>query len=644
MSEIHNIKLEILRSGPAHNQLLSPLTPYLVLCGADGPVTVNLPFEQRQLLIRLERLRYSIENTDVPASQREAELYELGKAIGEMFGQVPALLAELGSVRSQKGKFVHLRLSLSAFELALLPFETAIAPQGFPGSGSPIFLQSKTPITLTREVRRGQPLPVEWNRPPRILFIFASPNGLASVPAKQHLLALRRAIAPWIKITDDEEERLTEVKKILTVLPEATLEQIRQTCMDIEYTHVHILAHGAPYDKAGDQHYGIALCSSTNPTELDVVDGERLAIALTIDRALTCTARRRPTVLSLATCDSGNVSSVLTPGGSIAHELHAAGIPWVFASQFPLWMRSSNIFAEILYKRLLKGADPRRVLHELRQRLRTSCPNTHDWASIVAYATIPPDFEKQVSDFRDQQTRKRIETKFERIDDWLTACDSKCIDKQTVPAEMNVLCEDIRQRLQVWREEPDAQASSKELAERLGVSAASEKRIGIAYGQISNKKKSLEAYQKSCQFYKKAMEAESCNHWVITQYLSMLAVTKQTEGGETSGLAEKYNYWWKTARQISHWQLHTAVGTERAWAYGTLAELEILGAIYGGNEYNAQKAKLAITQYCKEIIEICGLQKFPVQSTVRQFRRYVDIWQHRKLANLARTALISLEN
>ena len=41
MVEIQNVKLELLRPGPAHNQLLSPLTPYLALCGADGPVTVN---------------------------------------------------------------------------------------------------------------------------------------------------------------------------------------------------------------------------------------------------------------------------------------------------------------------------------------------------------------------------------------------------------------------------------------------------------------------------------------------------------------------------------------------------------------------------------------------------------------------------
>ena len=645
MSDIHNVKLEILRPGPAHNQLLSPLTPYLALCGADGPVTLHLPFEQRQLRIRLERLRYSAGGNTISASQREAELYELGETIGRMFGQVPALLAELGSVRAAKGKLVHLRLSLSAFELGLLPFETAIAPDGFPGSGSPLFLQSNTPITLTREVRRGHPLPVEWNRPPRILFIFASPGGLPPVPAERHLVALRRAIDPWVKIKDSDEGRLAEVKEILTVLPDATTEQIRHACTTTEYTHVHILAHGAPFDHAGDQCYGLALCSNTNPAEIDVVDGERLAIDLTTDRASACGARHRPTVISLATCDSGNVHSVLTPGGSIAHELHAAGIPWVFASQFPLWMRSSNIFTEVLYTRLLKGADPRCVLHELRQRLRTSCPDTHDWASIVAYATVPWDIEKQVGNFRDKQTRARIDTKFARIDDLTQgrAFDSQM--EETVTAEVETLCATIRQELKEWCEDPAVQPSGKECAERLGVSAASEKRIGSAYGIMSGKnKESLDAYQKSCELYRKAIGAEASNHWVITQYLSMIAITRHFASGNMTSLANEYGHWWTSARQISRWRLPTEVGVDRAWANGTLAELELLGAVYGEAGYKKESAKTKITRYCKEILEICGPNTFPVQSTERQFRRYIDIWRREEWGELAQAALTALGN
>src|SRR5438105_4635621 len=100
MTDIRKVKLELLRSGPAHNQLLSPLTPYLALCGADGPVTVNMPFEHRQLLSRLDRLRYATNGSAIAASQQEAELREMGEAIGRVLGEVPALLCELSNART----------------------------------------------------------------------------------------------------------------------------------------------------------------------------------------------------------------------------------------------------------------------------------------------------------------------------------------------------------------------------------------------------------------------------------------------------------------------------------------------------------------------------------------------------------------
>ena len=40
---MHTITLELLRHGPAHNQLLSPLTPYLALCENHGAVTMHVP-------------------------------------------------------------------------------------------------------------------------------------------------------------------------------------------------------------------------------------------------------------------------------------------------------------------------------------------------------------------------------------------------------------------------------------------------------------------------------------------------------------------------------------------------------------------------------------------------------------------------
>lgn len=639
-----NIKLEILRPGPAHNQLLSPKMPYLALCGGDGPVTIEFPFEQRQLLLRLERLRYGAENGEITKSQREGELRDFGETIGKIFGEVPALLSEMASVASENDAFVHLRLSFSAYELGLIPFETAVATDGFPGSGSHLLLQSKTPIAMTREIRRGKPLPVKWNRPPKILFVFACPEGLADVPADLHLKALRRAIDPWVRIWENRDKQIDEVKKIITMIPNASLEKIRQACSQDEFTHVHILAHGARYENAGDTKFGIALHNDLNPNLKEVVDGERLAIAMTMDRADQSSRRDRPTVLSLAACDSGNVSSVITPGGSIAHELHAAGIPWVFASQFPLWMHASTIFTEVLYKRLLNGADPRCALHEVRQRLRTSCPATHDWASIVAYATLPWDFEIQVNKFRDQQTLQKINTKFARIDDILlneTDCDQT---DDALGMEVTRLCEDIRSDLEEWAGESGNASDTADDHERLGLSAASEKRIGIAYHKLFNERqKYLEAYGKSCALYKKAMAAKPNNHWVTTQYLSMRAILSYFRNGETECTEKALKRLWHATLRINQWQLPDADGIERIWSNATLAELELLGAVYGGQAFDVRAAEENIIRCCKNIAELCEPEDFPLKSTIRQFRRYTGTWGAEAWHSLARAALAILD-
>jgi hypothetical protein len=85
----------------------------------------------------------------------------------------------------------HLRL-VSASGLALLPFELAVAPIGFPGAGQPLLLQSVHPVAIMRETRRVAVEQVVWPERTRVLFIVASPPELPAPPAAAHLLALRR--------------------------------------------------------------------------------------------------------------------------------------------------------------------------------------------------------------------------------------------------------------------------------------------------------------------------------------------------------------------------------------------------------------------------------------------------------------------
>lgn len=624
MQSVRNVKLELLRPGPAHNQLLSPLTPYIALCGAAGPVSVSLPFEHRQLLSRLERLRYAIASQEIPAEQRQFEARDIGEALGGVLGQVPSLLTEISRAHGDDQELVHLRVSVSALELAMVPFELAIAPEGFPGSGSPLFLQSRAPITITREVRRGQVLPVKWDRKPRILFAFAQPGNLAPVPAAEHLGALRRAIEPWVKWSPTDEGRLAEVKKVLTVLPNATIESIRDACQAIEYTHVHILAHGAELGK-GDQRFGLALCDAGDPAASNIVDGETLAIAVTgIDRSRA--KRQPPTLVSLATCDSGQVGSVVTTGGSIAHELNGAGIPWVVASQFPLWMRASTIAVDVLYGGLLRGEDPRSVLYQLRKRLRTDSAATHDWASIVAYASVPWDFEPQLKAFRNLYTRTAVEVKFDHAEQLVRA-------GQANSPEVEALLGSIRQELASWCAEP---ASDRERSERLGMCAATEKRIGTLKGARAARAE----YERARDFYRQALDANPVNHWVITQHLSMLAVLAESKN--YGALAKDFGNDWVAARQIAIWELRGATGEKEAWALGTLAELELLGSVFAGDAFDPQKSKREIKRLCGRICEAVTDDAFPVFSTRRQFDRYLKDWQQDVWTDLATVACESL--
>ncbi|OPY14748.1 MAG: CHAT domain protein [Syntrophus sp. PtaB.Bin001] len=574
MSEIRKIKLEILRPGPAHNQLLSPLTPYIALCGGEGPVTINFPFEHRQLLTRLERLRYISGAEKISKSQREAEIRELGELIGDVLGKVPALVYEIGHARGKGRALIHLRLSLSASELGLVPFEAAIGPNGFPVSGAPLFLQTTVPITLTREVRRGRPLEVFWNRPPRILFAFAGPPSFAAVPFQEHLEALRRAVAPYVKWQPTPEGRVKEVKKIITVLPNATLDSLRDACEKTEFTHIHILAHGAPFTYGGQSRYGLALFSDLDPHDVDIVDGERLALTLTATDS-SGVALHRPTLVSLATCDSGNVGSVIAPGGSIAHELHAGGIPWVIASQFPLWMRGSCIAAEVLYASLLRGDDPRWALYDLRQHLRTDSSNTHDWASIVVYASVPWNFERQVDAFHDRQFSKMLEVKFDKAEQLFGALRIRTgvsDGSGTRQAdEVEAIYTGIRDELKRWLDDMPSFAPAWQRAARIGKRAASEKRIAILYHRQELEKERLietasipvppkarKEYLSAQEDYHKALETEPHNHWFLTQYLSLGAILSEQNEAAAESLAEKYRSWWFTARQLAEWDLSKA--------------------------------------------------------------------------------------
>ena len=215
------VMIEILRRGLAFPQLLSPVTDYLSLCGNHEAQTIRLPFEHYDFLQRMKALRYK----DDDVERRAHQVRRMAADLAEVLRQVPGLIAELSQRDCKDEGVTHLRLILSAPELAPLPFELALGPPGFPGSGQERSLQTVAPLSITREVRRVSGECVRWPGRPRILFAAASPPGVGSVPREAHLLELRRALKPWVHGLSDSAYGDT-LSSVLTVLPYASLQSI----------------------------------------------------------------------------------------------------------------------------------------------------------------------------------------------------------------------------------------------------------------------------------------------------------------------------------------------------------------------------------------------------------------------------------
>lgn len=644
MTKINRVCLEFLRHGPAHNHLLSPLTRYLGLCGNAGACTIQIPYEHQDFLSLLKSLRYGMGGAD-DAERRQLDVSRTAEDITKILANVQGLISSLGSVSRNEMSVTHLDLVLSAAELAMLPFELAKVPPGCAGGeGNYLLLQTLVPVCLTRRVRTALSNRAIWPRTPRILFIVAQPPQVSGVPADEHKGALHKAVDPWIPYFDPATsgDREKKIGEILTILTEASIKDIEEACSVNAYSHVHILAHGMENKRRPGCPYGLVLHDPRDKTRMEVVNGEQLATALRPLRPEATAEQNEtfPAVVTVAACDSGNVSSVTySNGASLAHELHQAGIPIVVASQFPLSKDASVHVAEVLYQRMLWGEDPRITLHLLRSRLRMQCPDTHDWASLVMYADLPPDLDDQLLEVQYFQAKKAIDCTLDRIDQSIDRMDGVTPLPET---EMNAL-----------RNRVDAAAGHMPTTEGyetegMGMLASTEKRkaeMGFRAalkqpseeGKQKELKQSLDGLWKSLRLYDEAyrenmqeaagiIRKRRSLHWVMTQYLSLRAVL-----GEP--LLPDH---WGAAVVSTNVDIRCRAGGAEtvAWAHGSKAELYLILLSY---DPAAMEQTLRLKQdevrekaldHTRQLLSFAGYGSFPVYSTRRQFERYVSWWGH----------------
>lgn len=650
---MRTITLELLRHGPAHNQLLSPLTPYLALCENHGAVTVNLPFEHNQMLHRLRSLSYLMGE-----EPRLFQVRDTAQAMGDLLAKIPGLTADMnrqGGGAANADGIMHLRLVLSASELALLPFELAVSPPGWTGAGQYMLLQPHTPVCITRETRRVSEDFGEWPTNPRVLVVIASPKGYPAVPAGAHLLALRRALEPWVggSDADDEDKRRERVARHLTVITDASIEAIERACSHERYTHVHILAHGQEFTDVFDTRFGLALHASVDPQgPPDIVTGERLATALRVSSRNEPGKLSRPTVVTLATCNAANVGSVAGIGASVAHALHEAGIPVVIASQFPLSFGGSVRFVEILYDGFLWGEDPRRVLVDLRRCLHAEFPATHDWASLTAYSSLPPGFEDGLADVQIKRTMANINVALGFADEVMGRFSIRLLRHRAEQCGVaNVKDSDEENSRLLDMAKPRVNAAKNRLALLLakypersskirGYLASTEKReAGIEF-QLSRSPKLGEAHQREAQermmsalgsarmLYWQAYLSNRRAYWAVVQYLSLTLVLKMA--GRISALDEvpgqEADSLWHLAEVQSLNDARNAGQAEREWAIANLIELYVIAPMLPSLRERWTHAQLQerLKQRATELGEVAGARAFEVFSTRQQLVRYLE--------------------
>ncbi len=640
---VRSVTLEFLRAGPPHNQLLSPLTPYLAICGEAGATVVHVEWEHAAFERRLEELRYEEGAAESPA-RRLAIVEQTGLQVARLLGSVPALSGVLSfDKEAEVSELTHLRLVLSASELGLVPYELSKIPSGLEmPADNWMLLQSQVPTCLTRHIR-SVPYVRKWPTEPRILFVAADTDP-DELPFDYHKQVLIDAVSPWLKPEEEEPKEDSDGKSehygdILTILPDATMEDVRALCSRTIYTHIHVLAHGGEDDEADRVAYGIGLGGR-------IVRGDQFATAISRSSA---DYDHRPCTVSLAVCDGANIGSVVAAGASFAHSLHQSGIPLVIAAQFPLSFEGSVTALRRMFggrDGLLWGGNPLFMLHELRRELFVEHQHeSHDWASLVIYEALPPvhELEEHLALYHYSQAKRALRCAESRgwrgleRDGNGSKQEIEKISYDTLVQALRVgalRCRTAREALpesgpfslearhfkarnfKAQAEWNFLVAQKRELDEYQRLTS-----LGYCYRHLEN---ALDEYVTAVSRYivgARTVQFQDPNalHWIIVQMMGMSTVLGRPIERAYWGVGEL------SAREC----LNIDDRDQRAWANASLAELYLLRL--ANNSFAEKEQSREVREKARghlramaRLFDTKG--SFPIYSTFFQFQRYQWWW------------------
>ena len=148
---MNEIRLEFVRNGPPHNQLLSPLTQYLAICGDHPVAAVGVPFEHRDLMTRLRRLG-AAGGGEAERAAAEEEIRFLSAEMGRILAQIPGLIAEFRGDGAPKAW----RTSASSFRPTNWRFCRSRSPPAAPACRAPASIfRSKVRCPCASRARSG---------------------------------------------------------------------------------------------------------------------------------------------------------------------------------------------------------------------------------------------------------------------------------------------------------------------------------------------------------------------------------------------------------------------------------------------------------------------------------------------------------
>lgn len=200
------------------------------------------------------------------------------------------------------------------------------------------------------------------------------------VPAADHQAAIQQARAAATGGFDPARD----------VLPDASvgrlsraLEAAAQHGPPIEV--LHLLCHGTVTGSA----FGFALDDDEAPGRVLAADAAQLRRILAPHAAML-------RLVVLSACDGGNVGALGNHVGSVAQDLHRAGIAAVVASRYPLSTSGSGRLARALYAALGRHATIEDAFLAARRSLAEDAQQL-DWASLQLYARLADGSQTQLA-------------------------------------------------------------------------------------------------------------------------------------------------------------------------------------------------------------------------------------------------------